>query len=419
MIKKLRIKLIAVSMASLFIVLAVIVTALNIFNYHNITKDSDSILNVLAENNGSFPEKKPEKNDDENLFRAGPGFNPLNSPETPFESRYFSVKLDATGNVLQTDVSHIYAIDEAKAKSLAGEIISKNKTKGFIGDYRYRLVVLEDGSKLVIFLDSTRSLASFGNILWISIIVALLGLASVFILVVIFSRRIVNPIAESYEKQKEFITNAGHEIKTPLAIINADAEVIEIENGENEWINDIKTQTKRLAALTNDLIFLARMEENNNKLNFINFPISDKVSDIAKPFSVIAKTEGKTYGIDIEENLDFKGDENSINKLTSILIDNAFKYSPPGGSIFVSLKKLKNNIVMRVENFTDKSLRSEDLSHFFDRFYRLDPSRNSKKNGYGIGLSVAKAIVDNHKGKIHTISKDSHYLVIEILLPTT
>ena len=419
MIRKLRIKLIAVSMVSLFIVLTVIVTALNIFNYHNMAKDSDSIINVLAENNGSFPEKKSEKIDDENIFKAAPGSNPLNSPETPYESRYFSVKFDSNGNIIKTDVNNISAIKETRANSLAREVLSKNKNKGFLGDYRYRIASMKDGSKLIIFLDSTRNLASFYDTLWLSIIVSLLGLSSVFVLVVIFSRRIVNPIAESYEKQKEFITNAGHEIKTPLSIINADADVIEMENGESEWVHDIKTQTKRLASLTNDLIFLAKMEEANNKLNFINFPISDKISDIASPFAVIAKTENKTYGIDIEDNLDFKGDENSINKLTSILIDNAFKYSPAGGSIFVSLKKHKNNIVIRVENSTERTLSDKELSHFFDRFYRSDSSRNSNKKGYGIGLSVAKAIVDNHKGKIHTYSKDSHYLVIEVLLPTS
>ena len=452
MIKKLRIKLIAVAMISMFVVLGTIVSAINIINYNKTVNDADAILTVLKENDGKFPrDMRPDMEaqdfaqsdssqsestgqqesgatqeatpptfpkENESFTREGRGHGPdghmlLNSPETAYESRFFSVSLDSSGNVTGTDVGQIAAIDSESAKEMAAYVYASGRQKGFYGNYRYVRSESDSGVR-IIFLDCMRSLSSFRNTLLMSIVVSLIGLGAVFVLVIIFSRRIVKPVSESYEKQKEFITNAGHELKTPLSIINADAEVLEMESGESEWLDDIKNQTSRLAALTNDLIFLAKMEEGGGELVLIEFPFSDMVKEAVKSFAAPVKAAGKTLATDIEDMISIKGDEKSLYKLVNILLDNANKYSPEGGYIHVGLRRQKGRTVLDVTNTTDYDLDRDNIDGLFDRFYRADKSRNSGKGGYGIGLSVAKAITEKHKGKIRAYAKDARCMVIEV-----
>lgn len=310
----------------------------------------------------------------------------------------------------------VAAIGEDAALNMAGEVAVKNVTRGFYSNYRYLKSQTDDGF-IVIFLDSTRNLTSVKNTLLTTIWVSAIGLGAVFILVLIFSRRIVRPVSESYDKQKEFITNASHEIKTPLSIISADAEVLEMDYGENEWVDDIKAQTKRLATLTNDLVFLAKMEETEKANVTSEFSLSDLVDETVRPFASRAKTGKKTFAMDIEEDITFNGEGASIEKLVSILLDNAVKYTPDGGYIYTSLSRQKNKIVLAVSNTVKDDLDQGDLDHFFDRFYRSEKSRNTKTGGYGIGLSVAKAVVERHRGKIRAFAKDKDLLCIEAVFP--
>ena len=415
MIKKLRVKLIAVSMLAMFIVLGTIVIAANIFNYRKIITDSDSILTILMDNDGKFPEsmkKHPKSEDFQDDFKRPDHF----SPETPFESRFFSVPLDKNGTALDAESLQVAATNQDGAKAMAQDVYSRGSSTGFYDTYRFLKGDTQDGYR-IIFLDCRRSLDNFRHFLLTSTLISLIGLGAVFVLVLIFSRRIVKPVSESYEKQKEFITNAGHEIKTPLSIINADAEVIAMENGESEWTEDIKNQTMRLSELTNDLIFLAKMEESVKKSDIIDFPLSELVNEASNPFFAPAKTGRKSFSTDISPDLSMKGDEKSIFKLVTLLLDNALKYSPEDGFIHLALSKQKNRIILNVTNTTDYTPEQKTLDHFFDRFYRADKSHNSAKGGYGIGLSIAKAIVDQHKGKIRAIAKDANCIVVEVSFP--
>ena len=440
MIKKLRLKLIAVSMLAMFIVLATIITAINIINYNKAVSDADSILSVLEQNEGKFPEPGRRREDflreemtgdatsdpsteSRELNISAPRQDlmkddfrdPFNSPETRYESRFFSILLDENGNATENISMQIAAIDDQGAFEMAEETFTRNKQKGFYENYRFLRAKTDDGY-MMIFLDCTRSLGNVRNTLLISILVSLLGLGAVFLLVLIFSRRIVAPVSESYEKQKEFITNAGHEIKTPLSIIAADAEVIEMDTGETEWTADIKSQIKRLTSLTNDLVFLAKMEESVKANVMSDFSLSELTEETVKPFGSRAKTGKITFANDIAENISYNGDKASIEKLISILLDNAVKYTPEGGYIYTSLSGQKNKVVLSVSNTVKDDLIQDDLDHFFDRFYRSDKSRNSKTGGYGIGLSVAKAITERHKGRIRAYAKDKNFLVIEVIL---
>ena len=236
------------------------------------------------------------------------------------------------------------------------------------------------------------------------------------LLMIFFSGKIVKPFLEAYQKQKQFITNAGHELKTPLTIIDADLEILQMDFGENEWIEDIKGQSKRLADLTNQLILLSRMEEGEMQFQMIEFPFSDRVEETVLSFQNVAKTKNQSFHTQIEPMLSLIGDEKSLGQLVTILLENAVKYTPEHGHISVTLEKQKNTLCLQVYNTVD-FIAKEKLAHLFDRFYRTDESRNSQTGGYGLGLSIAQAIVKAHNGKISASTKDEKSLLITVSLP--
>lgn len=335
------------------------------------------------------------------------------SPETPYESRYFSVLLDADGQILQTDTGQVAAIDDETANAGAAKILATGRTTGFWEQYRYLRSEESDGTRLI-FLDCTRSLSSLRTTLLYSIALALLGLGTVLVLLLLLSQRIIRPVAESYEKQKRFITDAGHELKTPLTIISADTDLAEMECGENQWLTDIRRQAQRLTALTHDLIFLSRMEE-QPQLQLLDFPLSDLVEETAQSFLAPAKSQGKTLSLSIQPLLSCTGDEKSLRQLLSILLDNALRYAPSGADIAVELQSKGRSILLRVSNPMAHPLDKAALEHLFDRFYRGDAARSA--GGYGLGLSIARSIVAAHRGKIRAECPDGVTLTMAVTLP--
>lgn len=404
MIRKLRIKFIALSMMALFILLSVIVASMNILNYNAVVAEADNMLSILANNSGAFPDFD-ENNRPHNM-----------SPETPYESRYFSVLLGEKGDALQADTGRIKAVDTNQAINYATQVIAENKESGFVGEYRFVCHSEGLGTRIT-FLDCGRKLNAFQTFLLISTGMALVGYALFFFVILFFSGKIIRPVTESYEKQKRFITDAGHEIKTPLTIIKADVDVLEMEFGENEWLTDIQKQTKRLATLTNDLVYLSRMEEANDSMQMIEFPFSDVVSEAASSFQALAQTQGKVFQCKIQPMLSLTGNEKAIHQLVSILLDNALKYSPNNGTVSLVLERQNKTVQLSVFNTTENLIPKEKLNLLFERFYRIDPSRNSQTGGYGIGLSVAKAIVAAHNGRIQAKTEDGRSLQITVTLP--
>lgn len=408
MIKKLRLKFILLSMSAFLLVLVVIIACINIVNFNAVLREADELLAVLSENKGMFPGEPGNKEE-----HLPPGM----SPEIPYETRYFSVILDArTGALIQADTSRIVSVDTSEAIAYARAAMDKGNARGFSGSFRYAIRT-ENALVRITFLDCGRRLDAFGSFLLASVGISLIGYVLVFILIAFFSRRVIRPISESFEKQKRFITDAGHEIKTPLTIISADTDVLEMEAGENEWLEDIRKQTKRLAALTNELVMLSRMEETETSLQMIDFSFSDAVSEAAMSFQALAQTQEKVFQCRIQPLLTLRGDEKAIQQLVSILLDNALKYSPANGTVSLTAEKQNRSLRLAVYNTTEAFLPKESLPLLFDRFYRTDPSRNSQTGGYGIGLSVAKAIVTAHNGKIQAASEDGYSLRITAIFP--
>ncbi len=394
-------------MLSLFAVLTLIVSISVAISYSHVVTEADEILGVLAANDGHFPDswKHMENREKSDLFQA----------ELPYESRYFSVSFTSSDTSSSIDVDQVAAVNSDTAVQYATKALAIGKDHGFIGNYRY-VVTSDDSGTQITFLDCRRSLSNF-RAFWVTITqVALAGFLLVFLLIIYFSRRIVNPTVESYEKQKLFITDAGHELKTPLAIVDADADVLSMDVGDSEWLADIKKQVRRMTSLTNDLICLARMEEAENTAEMIEFPLSEIVEETASSFQAPAKTQKKEFLLEIQPAVSMNGNEKMIRQLTSILLDNALKYSPENGTIKVSLKKQSRQIKLSVFN-TAAEVDSTELPHLFDRFYRSDRSRNSATGGYGIGLAIAKAIVNTHRGRIQAVTADGRSLTIEASFP--
>ena len=411
MIKKLRRHFILITLISIALVLGVMMSAINIANYHSVNIRADEKISVIADNDGTFPKKSGEKTDKPFDYKM---LEKKMTAEAPFDTRYFTVKVTDKNTIVSVNTGMIAAVSTEKAINYTNQLTEKNKTSGFIDNYKYTCVDTDDG-KMYIFLDCERELSTFYNFLIVSILASVGGIILVYLLVLVFSKIVFKPVAESYEKQKQFITDASHEIKTPLTIIDASTEIIEMENGENEWTESIKNQVKRLTTLTEKLVFLSRMDEESTKLIMLDFSISDAVLEVAQGFEAVATSQGKILNLDIDNNLSYCGDETTIRQLVSLLIDNAMKYSDENGKITVSLKSNGKSRVITVTNSVDKIEKGKH-DELFERFYRADSSRNSETGGHGIGLSVVKAIANAHKGKAACYSNDENSITFKITL---
>ena len=407
-------------MLSVSIVLIAIVGTINIANYITTNQALDARLSLIADNGGTFPDMTPGDSGKklEPKTDQPPAMNDLQkhgiSQESPFDTRYFTVTIASDGTVGSVDTGKIASISAGAAEEYAAEQWKKGKKKGFFADYKY-LATDSDGTTMYVFLNCQREISTIRTYVLTSVGTGALGLVIVFVMIYFFSGKVLKPVSESYEKQKRFITDASHEIKTPLTIIDANTEVIEMMEGENEWTQSTRKQIARLTSLTEKLVFLSRMDEEGTKLEKVSFSLSDAVLDTAEGFRSVAKTKGKQFEINVAEHVEYIGDEKNIRQMISLLLDNAMKYSSEQGIIRIALKTSGKNKIITVWNTTDQ-IEKGKLDMLFERFYRMDASHNSRTGGFGIGLSVVYAVVKAHKGKITAKSEDGKSILFTVAL---
>ena len=421
MIRRLRHSFVGITMLSVVLVLSLLMGTINVVNYISKDRSNAQLLQMLADNNGSMPSGTTPPNVQPDSNVSAPPEKPEESDtkprnwsaETPYETRYFSVALNESGETVSVDTGKIAAISSSDAISLAQSLSASGKTSGYSGNYKFCTAVNSDGQTIYIFLDCTRDLSSVRQFLRYSLLISLGGTIAIFFVAVLLSRRAVRPIAETYEKQKHFITDASHEIKTPLAVIASCTDVLEMEQGESKWSQGIRSQVERLTELTQGLVSLARMDEHTGLLASEDVNFSELLEETITPFILMAQNKGQQFQLRCDPGIKFQGDRQKLQQLCSILADNAVKYTPKGGNISFTLQQKGRKINFVTENDAE-GLSSGSQKQLFDRFYRGDQSRSSQCPGYGIGLSLAQSIVAAHGGKIEAASCDGASLTITV-----
>jgi len=396
MIKKLRIKFIVIAMISVFVVLAGTIGIINISNKVVIENNAkESLTEVIKEgfrdemNEGPGGGGEPGKND--RLMR----------------NHYYVVEFDNSGNIIRSNYRHIFSINETDGNELARKIYNNELTNGRYQTYRYT-----KENNVVAVLDIKEELDNFNNFLLLSSTISIGAYLAFAVLIILSSYIVFRPAEESYKKQKQFITNASHELKTPLTIISTDLEILEMDNGKNEWSESIRDQVVRLTNMTNQLVTLSKLEENDMKnYPFTDIQVTEVVKKVSDSFASSFSQANINFKVELANDVSFNGNSYLFEELIYIFLDNSLKYT--GGKDKYSSIRLvqakKNHFSIIFSNSLDEK-DELDVSLLSERFYR---SPSNKKEGSGIGLSIAKEIINLHKGRLD-ISKDNNQITFKV-----
>ena len=401
MFKSLRRKFITTAVGSVAVVIAILAIALNFINYYKLEERIDTTL-LDASKSQALIKIFAEDGDDLIITK--------NSSSTTDYNGFSIAKVDDSGRIIKTYRDDTLIPNQDALQSKVIEALKEGKTSGFIGSYRFLKAETNVGN-LILFLNCQRELDSQHSFEKNSLLISIGVIASVFVLIVLISKRVIAPIQETYIKQKQFITGASHELKTPLAIISSNADVLEMMNGDSKWTQNIHNQVDRLTSLVNSLVVFSRMEEKDT-VERTRFDLTNALESRIEDFNELADFQKKNIVTDIDPDLYYFGEEASIVQLMDILLENAIKYAPEDSSISVSLKKNRKYAILKVSN--KATVQKGDLSKVFERFYRLDESRNSAIKGYGIGLSMAQLIAEKHKETIRAYAPEDGIFKIEV-----
>ena len=400
MIKELRRKFVLTAMLAVSILLLLLLGAINILNYRSMNEDTDKTLRMLSsyEGDASNLEQRPEQRED-NLPPVRFGMEGKNNYDAFLSSNFFVVRFAGSGEATYVDTRRTSAVSEDEAQSLAKEVCESGKDSGKSGRYKYLMTDSKNvGGKVVVFLDVSDEYISSVRVLLLSIGMGILFWLLILMLVILMSKKAIEPVAESIEKQKQFITNAGHELKTPIAIIQSNTEAMELYNGESKWSRNIKDQAIRLTNLVQNLLVLSRLDEQMpGQMEEVRF--SELVTTFLNQFRQSFEERNIALHTEIQSGIRIHADKAQIEQLISIFMDNAVKYANENGTVEVHLEKKAKHVIFEVEN-TCGQLPEVPSQKLFERFYRGDASHNQKNGGYGIGLSMAQSIAEQNKGMI-------------------
>lgn len=408
MIKKMRRRVIVAAMLAFFAVIMMIAILVNAVNYGIVTRRSDETLAAIL----SYEDKASDKQGPKGP-PPGP-FMGLPDVEANYMTRFFIVRFDSEGNVVFTSTDYIAAVDSEDAVEMARRVLVGSKQRGYMKAYRY--VKASKGNETeVVFLNTGREQQSMLSLLILTVVVSLVSLLIVFVLVTIMSKRAIRPFANNIRQQKQFITDASHELKTPLTSISTSLDVITMEHGEDEWTQNIRNQTSRMTEFVGKLVTLSRFDEDMPLPNKERFSLSEAAQAVAGVFKPRIDAHEKKFTTDIEDGVSVLGDEEAVRQMLSVLLDNAVRYSDEHGEIRLSVFKKRNRAYIEVFN-TCSYDKVPDVDRLFDRFYRPDESRNSETGGNGVGLSIAKAVAQAHGGKIEAICPSGKTMTIRIII---
>ena len=439
MIRKLRIRFVLVAMIAFFLVIALMGSLVNIINYIMVSQRNDETIDYIYE----YDELGPRFDDrgGRNDF-GGPGgpddmggrndlggpddnggrgfdfdngdkpFRALPDEEANYMTRFFIVTVDSDETIVSSSMDFVASVDESEAATFTEAALSRMSDRGYINGYRFAKFE-ENGQTKIVFLNCVKEVQSMSSILSMTLVISIGSLALVLIFAILLSRKAIQPIAQNIENQKRFITDASHELKTPLTSISTSLDVIEMDRGEDEWTANIRSQVSRMTGLVSEMVTLSKLDEVKPVPAKEQFDLSSAAWEILEVHMPQAKARGKELETDIQDGITIVGEKESIQQMLSVLIDNAIKYSDDNGKIRVSIGKAKGKTRIEVYN-TCNYEKAPDVDRLFDRFYRPDESRNTSTGGNGIGLAIAKSVAEAHGGTITASCPDGKFMKIRV-----
>ena len=418
MIRTLQKKFTVTAMIAVTVLLVLLLGSINLFNVLSAKRDSEELLSMLA----AFEDFGPAPMDgfpggqggglgrgggNEGLFRRDPDAGDRMSALT------FTVRCNAQGELSGTDLSRIAGLGEEEAVELARQALAAGKTSGRLDGLYYQVVSPAQDCKTVVFLDRSRQSHELLRVGALSFLGGLAAWFAMLLLVRALSKKAIRPIAENMERQRRFVTDAGHELKTPLAIIRANTEAMELTSGESKYSRNILSQVTRLSDLMQNLLTLARYDESSVLPDLQELSLSELTQEAWESFRAPAELKKLRLSASIAEDLRLPASPGQMKQLLSILLDNAVKYCPEGGDLSLSLSR-EDRAVLRLSNTLSSPIAEPE--RLFDRFYRADESRSRETGGTGIGLSAAQAIVQLHRGSISAACEEDR-IVFTVRLP--
>ena len=380
MIDKLRKKIFWIIQISLSVIILGIIIVFTTFSYRNTITSSTMFMERLEGRKIDEPREFSEEIDDRHIEGV------------------YKIQINNNNAISKSDD----ITDEIK--NYAIEVSNRSFEEGYIGNYIYKVRKIGLNGKEVTLIESEDTINRLKTTIIVSIVIGILGLIIIYIIAKKISKTIVKPVEDSFEKQKQFVSDASHELKTPLAVIEANADVLQDKVGENKWIRYIQKEVQSMNKLVNDLLVLARMENTNTEHNQ-KFDLSKEVQMAVSVFESMIYEKKIELETNISEGIEFNGDKEDIKHIISIILDNAIKHTEENSKIIVNTLKEKNDIKIEIKN-QGEPIPEEEREKIFERFYRVDKARSRSEKRYGLGLSIAKGIVEKYNGNIYATSKD-------------
>lgn len=415
MLRKLKSKFILINMSLVFIVLAVTFGIILVTNYKTMQREWDNTLRMTLKIGETPPSNQPaERFDVSHAPRRNDTMKPL------FMSVSFSVDVGADGKILDMHGNNAEATD-AFLEQAVTKVLEQENIKGYLRTYRLRYLVEQtaDGNRIA-FVDVSRSMQDFGRLALVLTLVGVVSLAAFFVISIFLARVTIRPVKEAWDAQRQFVADASHELKTPLTVILANTEILcshkqDTIAQQEKWVDYIKDEAVRMKKLVEDMLFLAKSDVAKASANQTDFDLSELAWSCLLPFESVAFEQEITLDSQITQGIIIHGDESQMKQLVHILLDNACKYTEHGGKITVILERKQDKVLLSVNN-TGTVIDKEKVAHIFERFYRADESRARTEGGYGLGLSIAKSIVEGFHGKISVESNDERGTTFYVML---
>ena len=387
MIQQVRKRFFRIAMLALTAAMLLVTAAANLANWINVRMELEETLQSIA--------SAEHSGDHRGLFRG----RSRHMKGVLSEARFFTVTVEEDGTLCVSNPHGEQELEEADMEFLAQKALNSGRAEGFVEEYLFTTATDGDDEVRLVFLNSETRLNGVFRLLAFSVGACGLGIALAWVFTAKASRRAIRPIEENMRRQKRFITDASHELKTPLTVISANMDVLELDDPDNPWVESTQKQVAQMRALVEALVYLSRMEEADTPLHMESRVLRPMLEELADPFAVMAELNGQRLRVSAPEGLTLECSAEAVSRLLRILCDNAVKYAPEGDEILLFAENSGKMVTIGTENALTESLGAEECERLFDRFYRGDPSRSKEqRSGFGIGLATAASIAERHGG---------------------